>query len=523
MQKKLAYLVVCIGIVLLYSGCTTDHSADPPTDKIAEQGTTPLPVLALSEQEDIFQGTNSERRLKGQRFVDVRALTPLLTRAQEQAGSTYVAVYSIKDSTGSWYAYYVQELVFSDSSLAGTNGKTTPYIYYQESEDGSPPRVAAAMIPASKKAYHEFDNWIQPQVDTTKAKFKGCSLEIVAPGGYACWEDDPLLGPGGCTYTPPVKEWVCGGGDPVDEPTYNWPTEGGGSGPGGGSDVECDPNAIFPTPECEENPVEQLESLLEQDEFALIEVPCEEIPAWQDLAQLTPPQSVINKLESLGNTFGQISIQNIENAAGTVVNMDYFSVNITNLPNNMSPDEFFTEVRTNLNNFINTDYAEFSPYSAYGYPFDEAYIWNSSNPMGAILSIDIAAPADDGSVVVSAHNFNSWAFTTLRDPLNFTHPVSGNREFGFKQNDDGSYTIFTRGVDRITNRIDNFVATNFLQNPFQDPDALWESFQSSIEDYVNNNNGSASIETPNAFRPDWDEVKDVVLGEKPISSIDGCN
>lgn len=93
--------------------------------------------------------------------------------------------------------------------------------------------------------------------------------------------------------------------------------------------------------------------------------------------------------------------------------------------------------------------------------------------------------------------------------------------FGFLQNDDGSYTFFTRGVDRITRKIDNIVAQNFLDDPFKDPDALWTSFQQKLKDYINQNGGNATANNSVTYRPNWDEVFDVLNGQANSTSL-GC-
>lgn len=112
MQKKWAYLVVCIGIMLLYSGCTTNHSPNDTTGKIPEKGEQALPILAPSDYSGMFIKSTDDRRLKRNHMVNLNNLEPLLEAAREQTNSNYVAVYSLKDSTGSWYTYHVQELFF---------------------------------------------------------------------------------------------------------------------------------------------------------------------------------------------------------------------------------------------------------------------------------------------------------------------------------------------------------------------------------------------------------------------------
>ncbi len=59
-------------------------------------------------------------------------------------------------------------------------------------------------------------------------------------------------------------------------------------------------------------------------------------------------------------------------------------------------------------------------------------------------------------------------------------------------------------------------------NPFFGADDLWESFQNKFQNFVDNNNGNALKTTPIKNRPDWDKVKDILEGRKPISDL-GCD
>lgn len=266
-----------------------------------------------------------------------------------------------------------------------------------------------------------------------------------------------------------------------------------------------------------------LEDLLQEDEFALLEGPCDEIDKYKSIAEFTPTDpTVINKLKDVKNfssvIVGAFDIHKIEDAAGNVVNMDEFSVQVNNLPNGMNAFEFIHHIRTNLNNFVNTDYGMFEPYNEVNnYPFDEAAAWNSHDPIGAIIHIEI--PFDEGSVIVSDHSSTSWTFSTISAPFDGNHPVSGNREFGFTQNSNGSYTFYTKGVDRITDSINSILAK---KPTFNGADNLWKSFQQGIKDYVNIHGGSASVNNPEILRPDWNQVQKVFNGTAGVNTL-GCN
>lgn len=105
------------------------------------------------------------------------------------------------------------------------------------------------------------------------------------------------------------------------------------------------------------------------------------------------------------------------------------------------------------------------------------------------------------------------------------HPVSGNREFGFAANNDGSYTFYTKGVDRLSDAIISALQpTPTIGIPFNQADELWTSFQNKIIAFVNDplngdTSGAAIKGETKKYRPDWVDVKDVRDGKKPLSTL----
>ncbi|MBE9489404.1 MAG: hypothetical protein IMY67_03840, partial [Bacteroidetes bacterium] len=195
------------------------------------------------------------------------------------------------------------------------------------------------------------------------------------------------------------------------------------------------------------------------------------------------------------------------------------------LPNNpntgqqFTPQQFLDYFRRNINDFV--DGTTFEPYCEISAICQqETDLWNSSNPLSAIIKLDI--PINDGVVVCAEYNSNYWRFMTIEAPYDNSHPVTGTRQFGIEQNTDGSYNIYVRGVDRFSSYIQGAVADLFLSDPFAFADDLWESFQEKTNTFINANGGLSLINTPIHNRPDWGKVKDVLQGNRPISDL-GCN
>lgn len=300
------------------------------------------------------------------------------------------------------------------------------------------------------------------------------------------------------------------------------PDPGGGGGPGGeGNNPFVKPTQL------------ELKEQIKDKPFALIpNIPCDIIKKWLATAKFTVDQTTESKLRSIEETIKPgnynsylTNIQNINNAYSTVVNMDYFPITVSTLPVlngvRLTPEQFIGHIRKNINNFIDTQYSTFKPYKYSG--VDETNLWNSANPKNAVVAIDIKGP-DNGSVIVSQYNNTGWTFTTIHEPMYGDHPVSGNRDFGYVKNTNGSYTFYTRGVDRLTGLDgDSFQkTTEFFSGegyPFRQADALWTSFQNIVTNFVNKNGGNAGVAKQEIHRPDWSIVKDVINGKKPLSSL----
>ena len=376
---------------------------------------------------------------------------------------------------------------------------------------------------------------------TVCKRIRGCDtdLDLDNPANYECWE----------TWTEISVCWTVlydGGGEGGPG------TGSGGTGPGGTGDP-CSgngliTNGILPPGPCDPGggsgwipdlptvPSDQdIKNIIQNKPFALYEdIPCSLIKQWLSIATFIPSNSIIQKLNSVYTisiiplpgqpaltTVDIARVQDINNAYSSIVNMDYFSVKVNTLPKvngvQLTADQLMHYIRVNIDSFINTDKANFTPYK-YGNTDDEA-LWNSSSPTGAMLSI--AIPGDYGSVITSFSTNNKWTFTTVHDHLNGNHPVSGNRDFGYVTNTDGTYTFYTKGVDRLTTWYTDLAQKQPIEmlKPLYNADLLWQSFQTGIFNFLDDHEGNSTIQVPVTLRPDWQHVKDVIDGIRPLNTL----
>ena len=160
-------------------------------------------------------------------------------------------------------------------------------------------------------------------------------------------------------------------------------------------------------------------------------------------------------------------------------------------------------IRLNINSFVDTRIAEFSPYDD-----GEAAVWKSGSPLGSVVHIDMKAfggwvNPDDGSVVVAEAAADHWIFSTIWTVMDMAHPVSGNRQFGYTAAEGGGFVFYSRGADRTTGLLD--LAT--MSIVYSSAHNLWLSFQGGVAAFVNSNGGSATIGSATSIRTPWPDVQ----------------
>lgn len=234
--------------------------------------------------------------------------------------------------------------------------------------------------------------------------------------------------------------------------------------------------------------------------------------AAEQLISFRPPIAVQREFRKKGGVLWHI--QGIERGEGPV-NLDNYRVKILELPSRRGLDSLpglLSYVRLNINRFVDPGRARFSPYSA-----ADAARWRSSNPVGAVLHIDLgrdwgSANPEDGSVLCSSYSENHWIFSTVHTPADFYHPVSGNRQFGFyafrgpsiDRTPYGGSFIYTRAADRVSPSILNAQLAGTI---FGGGHQTWLSFQRRLASYVNEVGGKAAIVAPYSTRYPWAEFR----------------
>ncbi|WP_394665484.1 hypothetical protein [uncultured Chryseobacterium sp.] len=279
------------------------------------------------------------------------------------------------------------------------------------------------------------------------------------------------------------------------------------------------------------NRINVLDNALAQNPNKLLNIPCSQLPHWQDIAMHQIPQSVKSKLNNIPNQnsyWSSWNITNLDDGAGSHINMDLFPIKISKMPEKpnstqkYTPAEFFDFFRKNLNLFAE----KFTPIENNYYNIHDTALWNSANPLGALIHIDITP--DDGTVVCSGVSTNTWIFSTIKAPQGWSydgiHPVSGNRAFSYYM-DGATMYIYTRGVDRISKINDEKTTIlNYIMEAiaFSSADDLWTEMQNKLSKYVNDREGDSNVITPVKYRPNYDGIKNYLKGKTPLSSV-GCN
>lgn len=474
-------------------------------------GKTALPVASSSVTKS---DTNKTRK---------PAYTILKQYARSHPEDPYIGISGTYHPNKKRFKYHVFPLDFDEEIIRKSNGKVIYYSYRMRVKEKGVYRRMGALIPASKKAIRLMSEWLGEGQKKRIIK-KGEEAKIAPMLASACGPNGHYVvifvgANTGEIFGVFERECLI-----IDGGGGGYSSGGGTSGGGGGPRW---PHGSMGCSHCGNPPhagggsgnnnkaIRNLKHSLNQNPYLLLKVPCKEISEWKNLAQYEMKDSVTKRLNKVLKDY---RIQKLENAAGPIINMDYFSVTVSakNIPHNWTATEYLANIRRRINQY--TDGSVFKPYPGLK---GEWKRWLSNDPLGSILSIQLMGSAewfDDGTVVTSGYesSTNSWIFTTLYTSEDDWHPVSGNRKFGFTKNNDGTVTFFTRGVDRLSNDWYKW-GQKITGVPFGETDNLWSSFQDLIAADFN----SATIHEPVTWRPNWAKVSAILQGNQSVSTL-GC-
>lgn len=156
---------------------------------------------------------------------------------------------------------------------------------------------------------------------------------------------------------------------------------------------------------------------------------------------------------------------------GQFVNIDFYYITFKR-PTNQGMEDLFKTIRTDFNSIIvgqSTDFG-FGPYkSSADDGATNKRIWESGNPLNAVMSFNLdtlwpgtwkSRLVDNragrylvgkaGDLQVTCATKTDFVFSTVESENGGPHPVSGNRGFGLADNGDGTWTFYSKAVDRVT-------------------------------------------------------------------------
>lgn len=227
---------------------------------------------------------------------------------------------------------------------------------------------------------------------------------------------------------------------------------------------------------------------------------------WKDLLNMLPQAATLTAARAAaGLPTVSFAVQKIEEAKSTKTNFDRYTVSISKLPAGKTAQQLFNEMRKDLNNFFDHTKSTIA-----GYKTEDANKWASQGKatFGTIMLFKIPAfgpIGEQAAVITSVAEDVRWVFTPVEIGIACPgeHPVSGNREFGWKAVGN-SYEFYTRAVDRATGICPGVVGEDFI---FNGADTLWKSWQAKLVDHVNQGGGTAVAAVPVVHRPTWADVK----------------
>jgi hypothetical protein len=178
----------------------------------------------------------------------------------------------------------------------------------------------------------------------------------------------------------------------------------------------------------------------------------------------------------------------------------------------------FKEIRLQFSDFALGDheYYGFGPYQSSSNPNDadrrrNKARWESNEPGSALMSfnLDTASPNAffrnatfwfyevHGDVQVTCASPTDFVFSTVETDENGKHPVAGNRGFGMKDNQDGTWMFYSKAADRKSDFKFNFKWVDV----FAKGHAFWLQFYPRLQTYLSSQRMSGSKFIPDNHGP----------------------
>jgi hypothetical protein len=236
-----------------------------------------------------------------------------------------------------------------------------------------------------------------------------------------------------------------------------------------------------------------------------------DVSEWKDLVEMVP------HVEAKGI----VSVQTVKGGTGDKINLDFYSVTFQK-DKNRSLADFFKRLRLRFPEFTHGEPSMFGysnsnwllPYRDTSQSGDNILqkndtLWRADDPKGAVMSFalstqnykpalalvattgghTIAVVQKHGDVAVTCSSPTDFVFSTLQTENGGKHPVSGNRGFGIRDNNDGTWTFYSKGSDRLSDSKLNYVKTvpSGEDAIFMAGHDFWLQFFANLQDFLNMN------------------------------------
>ena len=225
----------------------------------------------------------------------------------------------------------------------------------------------------------------------------------------------------------------------------------------------------------------------------------------KDLRHKKLPQNILDLINdrkqgvsvpggSIAANVQSFHLQTIEDGYGDI-NTDLYVLDIPKLPNGVTIQQLFEDIRRNFTELITGGNLPFTNVNLMPYSEFDRTVWNSNNPIGAAMDFDTLL--DTSTVITTEYSLDDtfWTFTTVRSVDHLGHFVSGHRQFRLIDNENGTYSFEIRGADRLGQQIDK-IANNMIQIIESDllfkyaADDTWKNLMETLENFIKQKLGS---------------------------------